>query len=327
MAKIHYFQRYSTAENTVTNNTLLLLARIIDYSPSTASRLLSELTGEPISIGVEIAQQSRGKASVPDGEIVQRSFKILLEAKVDAPVDREQISRHARSFESESQKVLLLLTKQPLGRVAEECTQEVRAIDPLVVFRNITYETVCHAIKNLFKEYESVMSAMVQDYLEYCNDGGLFNQTPFLLRIVPCGQSAGLNRKYGLYFHPSDRGYTEHAFVGIYANKTVESIMKIESVFDVSVTDGVLKKTRIQGLPTDKYDESIRNMIPAALAECGYDIATGNRFFCGPLADTDYRKTSPGGIQGARFVDLRDVVGRISNRQKLATGLRVKTWE
>ena len=46
MPNIHYFQRYSQPENAVTNNTLLLLGRIYSYSPSRASQLLTDLTGE-----------------------------------------------------------------------------------------------------------------------------------------------------------------------------------------------------------------------------------------------------------------------------------------
>jgi len=61
-------------------------------------------------------------------------------------------------------------------------------------------------------------------------------------------------------------------------------------VFDITMANGVLKKVRVQGLQTDKYDEAIANIIPAALAECGYDISADNRFFCGRLAETDYRK-------------------------------------
>lgn len=41
------------------------------------------------------------------------------------------------------------------------------------------------------------------------------------MRIVPCSDSLRLNKKYGVYFRPSDRGYTKHSFVGIYANKSV----------------------------------------------------------------------------------------------------------
>ena len=40
MSKIHYFQRYSSPENVVTNNTLHLLERIYSYSPEKASQLL-----------------------------------------------------------------------------------------------------------------------------------------------------------------------------------------------------------------------------------------------------------------------------------------------
>ena len=57
MSKIHYFQRYSSVENTVTNNTLQLLARIYDYSVSRASQLLTNITDEAIEIGIEINQQ------------------------------------------------------------------------------------------------------------------------------------------------------------------------------------------------------------------------------------------------------------------------------
>jgi hypothetical protein len=72
MPKIHHFQRYSSVENTVTNNTLQLLARIYANSTTQASQLLTELTGELIEIGIEINQQERAESSVPDGAIIQR---------------------------------------------------------------------------------------------------------------------------------------------------------------------------------------------------------------------------------------------------------------
>ena len=104
MSNIHYFQRYSTPENTVTNNTLLLLARIYDYSPMKASQLLTNLIGESVEIGIEINQQQRGQRSVPDGVMIQRSFKILIEAKVDAGIDIDQLLRHTDSFSGETKK-------------------------------------------------------------------------------------------------------------------------------------------------------------------------------------------------------------------------------
>jgi hypothetical protein len=63
MSKIHYFQRYSSIENTVTNNTLQLVARIYDQSAPVASKLLTDVTGEPIDIGIEIASPAEATGS------------------------------------------------------------------------------------------------------------------------------------------------------------------------------------------------------------------------------------------------------------------------
>lgn len=327
MSKIHYFQRYSSVENTVTNNTLQLLARIYGYSPIVASKFLTDITGEPIDIGLEIHQQTRMGGSVPDGTILQRSFKILIEAKVDAPVDRDQLLRHASTFAGESQKLLLLLTKQPLSRSQEEVAYGIRDRFPGIVFKNITYEAICSALKGLFEPHEATMKDLAEDYVEYCNDANLFDQSRFLLRIVPCGRSVEINRKYGIYFQPSDRGYTEHAFIGIYANKSVQSILEIESAFDVELIGGRLEKVTIQGKPTNKYDTRLLGIIEAAKRVCGYEVGSGHRFFCGDMADTDYQKSSPGGIQGARFVNLREVLGTAIDSKDIASRLRKLTWE
>lgn len=327
MSKIHYFQRYSSIENTVTNNTLQLLARIYDYSAVAASSFLTDITGEPIDIGIEIAQQERVGNAVPDGAIIQRSFKILIEAKVDASVDSDQLFRHADTFGGESQKLLLLLTKLPIGRSEQEIATRIRANYPDVIFKNITYETICNAVTGLFKAHEVTMMALIEDYIEYCNDANLFDQSRFLLRIVPCGQSVEINKKHGIYFHPSDRGYTQHAFVGIYANKTVQAILEVENVFDVEVTNGRLEKTLIQGEATDKYDTRLQEIIKDAKELCGYEIASGHRFFCGAVIDTDFRKSSFGGIQGSRFINLRELLGGFTDTNDIALRLRELEWK
>lgn len=329
MSQVHYFQRYSSPENTVTNNTLLLLARIYDYSPRAASTLLSGLTGEAIQIGIEIAQQRRAQVSVPDGVIIQRSFKVLIEAKVDAPADINQLLRHAESFGREAQKVLLLITKRVDRRLEQQVSQELKKTHPDVVFCNVTYEDICKATSYLFREYESQMADLIDDYAEYCNEAQLFDQSRFLMRVVPCGTSVDVNRRFSLYFHPSDRGYTEHRFVGIYASKSVKAVLEPEAVFDVALMDGVLSKSVVQGMDDGKYDDAIRHAIGAAREECGYDLTTGNRFFCGSMMDTDFQKESPYGIQGPRILNLADYL-EVSDELSLsavAAGLRGRSWK
>ena len=328
MSKIHYFQRYSSVENTVTNNTLQLLGRIYEYSAPVASRLLTELTGETIEIGLEISQQFQTGRTIPDGAIIQRSFKILLEAKVGAAVDARQLIGHTEGFGDEKQKVLLLLTRQPVGPVVEaDLACSIGEKCPDVVFKNITYETICAAIADLFLPHEAAMVALTTDYIEYCNETGLFDQTRFLMRVVPCGRSVEINKHYGIYFDPTDRGYTPHAFVGIYHNKRVEAVIQVECIIDATLSAGVLTKKFVKGEPTDRYDDRLRGIIADAQTVCGYDITANTRFFCGPLAPTDFRKTSPGGIQGARFRNLRDLLGPFTTLQDVAARLCNETWQ
>jgi len=329
MSKIHYFQRYSSIENTVTNNTLQLLARIYNYSPMQASKFLSDIVGDPVEIGIEIYQQERASESIPDGTIIQRSFKVLVESKVGSGVDEDQLLRHAKTFTDEEQKILLLLTIHKLDlsverKIAAKITKE----HPGVLFKNVTYESICRAVQGLFQPYENEMNSLVDDYVEYCNDTGLFDQSPYLMRIVPCGDSIDLNKKYGIYFQPYDRGYTKHSYVGIYASKAVQCLWAIDSVFDVEYDGKKITRTLVQGRDTDEYDDKIKAMIAEAKVLCDYDIEHGHRFFCGKVViSTNYVKVSSGGIQGARFVNLKEVVGQFKDDRELARMLSEKTWE
>ena len=327
MSRIHYFQRYSSAENTVTNNTLLLLARIYEYSPERASILLSDLTGEAIQIGIEVSQQQRARTSVPDGAIIQRSFKILIEAKVEAGSNLEQLKRHADAFDNESQKVLLLLTRQHEQQLAQEFASSLKTTRPEVIFKNLTYEEICKAVQSLFREHETGMLALVEDYIEYCNDANLFDQTKYLMRVVPCSTSININLRFSLYFHPSDRGYTAHRFIGIYADKAVRAVLEPTSVFDISFVDGKLDKAVVEGPDTSKFDDALKSAIEAAKVECGYDIRTGHRFFCGNIAETEFPKTSLHGIQGPRLLNLIDYIDKPKSLDSVANLLRSSNWK
>ncbi len=282
---------------------------------------------EDLEIGIDITQQQRGEGSVPDGSIVQKSFKLLIEAKLNARVQVDQLVAHAASFGKEEKQILLLLTKQPIGEDEEQIRSRLAETHPNVIFRNVTYEGICELLRDLFKPYEYEMESLVDDYKQYCNDVGLFDQSKYLLRVVPCGESIEINLRHGIYFHPSDRGYTKHEFVGIYKAKTVQAIWQVECVFDVAYDGEKLTKTVIQGCDTTTYDSSIIGIIKDAENHCGYKISTGHRFFCGKPIRTNYRKTSAGGIQGARFINLRHVLGEFDGASDVAAKLSERTWE
>lgn len=327
MGQIHYFQRYSSRENAVTNNTLQLFARIYEQSPGQLANLLTEITGENIEIGIDINQQQRSGDSIPDGSIGQRSFKILIETKVDAGIDVSQLVRHSHQFKGEDQKILLFLTKEKFeSNRVKDIASTIQKSNPGVIFTNTTFEDICAKSKTLFKEYETQINDIIEDYWQYCNDSELFDQARYLMRVLPCGVSFTLNFKYGVYYHGSDRGYTNHRYLGIYANKSVRYIWEIESVFDVTWNGKELKKQLVSGTDTNKFDERIIGIIEESKSVCGYYTNEGNRFFCGEPIETDFRKISPGGIQGARFFNLKELIGEPISVQETAVKLSQLTW-
>ena len=329
MSRIHYFQRYSSQENVATNNTLLLLSRINSYSAARGAHFLSEIIGgEDVDLGIRFEQQTRAEGSVPDGSITQESFKLLIEAKVGSGVNRAQLLNHAKGFRGESKQILLLLTKDGIRKNKRlEIQAEIQAEYPDVLFRTTTFKGICKSLRNLFYEYEQEMFDMAQDYIEYCAEEELIDEADHLLRIVPCSQTLDLNKKYGVYFQPVERGYRNHSYLGIYWNKSVRAIWKIDSVFDVDIVNGELTKELVDGRSTDDYDENIIAIVAGARKECGYQVEQGCRFFCGRPFNTDFKKSTPHGIQGARFQNLYEILGKLGDVETIAQELREKQWE
>ncbi len=171
------------------------------------------------------------------------------------------------------------------------------------------------------------MQSLADDYIDYCNETGLVDQSRFLMRIVPCGISFEINREHGIYFDPSDRGYRKHDYVGIYTNKAVRVLWKIESVYDVDYDGRRLDKTLIQGRDTDEYDGKIITVIGEAKRRCGYRVETGHRFFCGNPIETNYTKSSSGGLFGRRFVNLKEEIGDFVDASEVAEKLDGSEWE
>ncbi len=112
-------------------------------------------------------------------------------------------------------------------------------------------------------------------------------------------------------------------------NKTVQTIWEIDSIVDVAYDKktGQMEKKCIQGKDSKDYDDNLVAVIKDAKNICGYDIEYGCRFFCGKPVETEYRKTSPGGMRGAQFVNLREVIEDFDDAFDVARKLKNKEWE
>ena len=203
MAHITYFQRYTTPENVVTNTTLHLFSQINQHSSDRLKQVLSELLGDvEMPLGINFQQQIRSASSVPDGGILQEPVHIVIETKVTAGVDVDQLIRHCESFDKgRSGNYLLLLTKNKADEQALESVRR-KAKEIGATFQNVTFEKLCDSLKGLAKEYETHLTRVIEDYSAYCTDMDLLPDRRKWLRIVPCGTTFDLNKQWNAIINP-----------------------------------------------------------------------------------------------------------------------------
>jgi hypothetical protein len=128
MSSIHYFQSYSQPENVATNNTLLLLSRLYQYSSNHFKGFLNDLLDDTdLEASILFNQQQRGNGSVPDGSISQTTFKVVVETKLHQHFSIQQLTEHLKSFGQEDRKILLSLSpKFPSASLVGQIEAEVK---------------------------------------------------------------------------------------------------------------------------------------------------------------------------------------------------------
>jgi hypothetical protein len=105
--------------------------------------------------------------------------------------------------------------------------------------------------------------------------------------------------------------------------------MEPQLVVDVTLAGDNLTKDVVHGQDNGDFDDRIRKAIAEAKQECGYELATGTRFFCGEIRNTNFVKVSAYGIQGPRLIDLSDYVdtSRLITLDSVAVDLQDKEWQ
>lgn len=336
MSNLHYFQRYSQEENVVTNNTIRLFSEIYREGPSRLQDLLEGLVdGVSISVGVDIQQQTGGASSIPDGALTQPSFKVVLETKISSSFSTDQLERHLEAFKGEEQRILLLLMPhEPTEAALTEVRKDLEERDEGIAFAAVRFQDLIDLLigeeEGLVSEYEQDLRAVIEDYQNFCSAEGLLPDDD-LMRAVPCGTSNEDNFQFDLYYHPASRGYRRHQYVGIYFDKCIRGIGKLERTVEVDRMDGELR-----GEGIDELSEDEKQRIHGAVDEApkhGYSIEQDHEFF---LVDrfykTDFTKKSSHGMLGPQYFSLRDHLnvgesGELPPTDVIAEQLRGASWE
>jgi hypothetical protein len=170
------------------------------------------------------------------------------------------------------------------------------------------------------------MHALVNDYEEFCSDENLLPRDKWTLFAPPCGLSHEINVANQLYFCPASWSRRKARYLGIYYDKAVRhigTITKRAEMADGNVTSEMPL--------TDDERKRIDRASKAALDERGWDLSIPpNQFFlCDNMVDTDFRKSSPGGIMNVRYFDIRKYFVRSvpNDLSVIADDLRKHKWE
>lgn len=338
MSEIHYFQRYSQKENVITNNTLLLFSRLYNQSPYKFNLFLNELTNDlDINVGISFNQQTKGKNSIPDGSITQESFKIAIETKLSEKFSISQLVNHLDSFKNEKYSILLGLSpKKPSNNKIKEIEQKVvnynAENDTKISFISVTFKDIVFKFNEVINDYDFELQQIIDDFESFCYSVGMIRDDEYRMLTIACGKTLNDNFKNNVYYDPADRGYSSCTYLGIYKNKSVRGIGKIENIISANLNEkGELD---IVNATNDNITETQKNniieMINDANENLGWNIRENHKFFCVTnFEKTDFRKTSKNGLFGKKYFNLSYVIENIKEKNtiEIAELLKEKDWK
>lgn len=340
MSIIHYFPRYSQKENMVTNNTLLLFKRLYNNSTDKFKSFINAiLEDENIELDttVRFTQQEKGIGSVPDGVIEQESFKIIIETKLYGQQNIEQVEKHFSLYGNQDKKIFLWINKDSIDeKYRKQIIDRLNLINEgkkvKVNFVPTTFKKICKCFYEVINEYDIEMKELIHDFEAFCFEMGLIDNAETKMRVVLAGTTYEQNMQYGIYYAPSDRGYQNYKYLGLYKNKAVRGIGEVISSADIFYNwdNGELNIKEIQfGAITPEKKEIAKKVIIQSKEKFGYILSEGHRFFfVNKFYETEYIKPTKGGLMGQKYFDLADIEGfkKEMNIEDIAELLRGKNW-
>ena len=338
MMNIHYFQRYHNKENVVTANTMLLLSRLYNYSSDKFYRLLKTyFFGESFEPEISFALQERSDESVPDAAILQPSFKIIVETKLHNQFSLDQLEHHMGSFRDERYCVLFTLDPKPMQEKMLEKVEEMIAQHnlssgkTLISHKNMTFEMLIDAVQEELDERDYEMKDILEDYRAFCTSEQLLPDDWKWMRVRLAGTTFEWNMRHGVYYDSIEHGFSGHAYIGLYSQKSVRAIGKISRIVTYEMRNG--REIIHCELPQDDdVPLEVKNVIHASIEDgkrYGYDLNNTRFFFVERFYQTDFQKITPKAPMGARIFDLSKILGTevLPDTERIAEQLKSKTWQ
>ena len=199
-----------------------------------------------------------------------------------------------------------------------------------VKFISVTFKDIVEKFRGILIDYEFELIDMIDDYEGYCVQDQLIVDDEDRMRVVTCGWTIEENFEYSLYYDPAERGYSDHAFLGIYTNKSVRGIGEIENIITADIiSNDELKIITSSSSVTSKQEANIIGVIAAAKRNNNWNIERGHKFFCvKEFFKTDFKKLTKYPLQGTKLFNLKDELklNKLPEAESIAELLKTKTW-
>jgi hypothetical protein len=279
---------------------------------------------QQIRVGLSFENQINGSDSRPDGCIIQNPINIFIEAKLGNDLSVEQINRHIESIKNTKdifgKKYLICLTRDNINKL----DGIINADNIIIIYK--TYKEIVEILEKEIKDWESDIIEMLEDYKDILGD--LIVNQDFIMFTSPCNATINLNQKYGVYYDSFDRPKRNIAnFIGLYADKAIKYIGKIDAVitfgegFDYEAERGILK---------EEYKQSIQNIIKESQTATNYGDISERRhrfFITEQFVQTNFIKTTKGGLLGLKYFDLAKYkVTKDDNIEVIAGKINNNEW-
>ena len=318
------FQRYTSKENTVTDNTMRLF-KLLDER-NYLNKLLYQLQISNDNLDKQIYLQVKETDSVPDAELIQPGYKIIIEFKLNDNFYEEQLINHLNGFNNYKGERKILLTIGS-GKLKSEIKNKVEMIcnQREVKLVDTTYDEI---IKALYLTVEGKeLEDIAHDYESYCIDNDLLYFNDNTLIVFPVNNSYDICKKYSLYYCPEERKHKKFGYIGLYKDKSVNNIGKFQKIpITVNIEDGIIKT-----ISTDN-EESIRR-IKSAFNELkeidSYLKGNVNFYLLDDMCETKFEKRSSGGLLGSKKFQLDELIGKSFKEMttdEIANELRGNVW-
>ncbi len=327
---IRLFPSYSQKENQTTNHCLLILKMLYEENPKFLSETLSTLLGENFSgnVGVQFAQQKKhkGEKGIPDGEISQEPFSILIETKLGNDFWEAQLLRHLKTLENrQGAKVLIALGnfEQDIPTHPIFPNIEIAALSFNISFIAISFEQFLQAIQLPYLP-KNLIDA-VSDLGEYFDENNLLPSWKYRLDVVNCARGFDGVLLHKIYTCPTKGAARQHQrslYFGTYRNRCVEQIARIEAVVDLDSDT----ESKLIWKNDDREDAELIKIALERHQQIGQAWYPVRVFVLGDFFSTEFRKANSGGMQGAKkYFDIKNL--QVKDAQDLAAKLNNKTWD